>query len=208
MFLDELALRYGTKLRDAKWRLYCDAFPPHRGERVLDVGVSNLDDLPNENYFLGRYPYATQVTAVGISDLAPLEARYPDVTFVQADGRDLPFADSSFDVVHSNAVVEHVGAAREQARFVSELVRVAPRGMITTPNRLFPFESHTRLPLVHWLPRPLMLRAFDMLSRPERGIWLLTPRRFRQLFPRDVALRTHVQRIAGLPATVAILYSR
>jgi hypothetical protein len=208
VFLDDLAVRYGRTLREAKWQLYREAFPPRPDERVLDVGASSLDDLPNENYFLARYPHPAQLTAVGLSDLAPLEQRYPGVTFVEADGRELPFPDSSFDVVHSNAVIEHVGPMAQQARFVRELVRVAPRGMVTTPNRLFPFDAHTRLPFLHWLPRRLMVRAFELLGRPEQGIWLLTPRRFKILFPPGTTLRVHVQRIAGLPATIAIVYSR
>jgi hypothetical protein len=96
------------------------------------------------NYFLGRYPYLDQLTAVGLDDLSELELRYPDVTFVRADGRELPFPDRSFDVVHSNAVVEHVGAREEQQRFLAELVRVSRSGFVTTPNRWFPIQTYCR----------------------------------------------------------------
>jgi 2-polyprenyl-3-methyl-5-hydroxy-6-metoxy-1,4-benzoquinol methylase len=66
----------------------------------------------------------------------------------------LPFADQSFDVVHSSAVLEHVGSARNQERFVAECSRVARRTIfLTTPNRWFPVELHTSLPLLHWLPK-------------------------------------------------------
>src|SRR4029078_13122637 len=38
---------------------------------------------------------------------------------------------------------------------IRECARVARRGLcITTPNRWFPVEFHTQLPLVHWLPKP------------------------------------------------------
>ena len=47
------------------------------------------------------------------------------MTAVQADGRELPFADGAFDLGFSNAVVEHVGGRDEQRRFVHELCRVA-----------------------------------------------------------------------------------
>ncbi len=208
MFLDDLAVRYGREIREAKWRLYSQFFPPRRGERVLDVGVSHLDHLANENYFLKRYPYPEQLTGVGVTDLSKLPETYPGVTFVTADGRDLPFEDREFDVVHSNAVVEHVGDEREQARFVHELVRVARAGFITTPNRLFPFDSHTRLPFLHWLPRPLMIRAYAAVGRPEEGIWLLTRRGFERLFPGAVDLHVTTQRIAGFPATTSIVFFR
>ena len=52
----------------------------------------------------------------------------------------------------SNAVIEHVGGRERQRQLVSEAIRVGRRVFITTPNRRFPVEVHTRLPLVHWLP--------------------------------------------------------
>ena len=64
-------------------------------------------------------------------------------------------AGASFDVVHSSAVLEHVGSSENQKQFIAELVRVAKRAVfLTTPNRWFPVEFHSVLPLVHWLPKP------------------------------------------------------
>jgi hypothetical protein len=206
--LDDLAARYGRTLREEKWRLYCHFFPPRPGERILDVGVSALDDLPNENYFLRKYPYPGQVTAVGVDDLEPLKVVYPGVKFIQADGRNLPFEESSFDVVHANAVIEHVGPRSEQRAFLAELIRVAGEGFVTTPNRWFPLEAHTRLPVVHWLPRRFMIKAFDLLGKPEHGIWLLSARQFEKLFPRNVEVRLINNRIAGWPATISSLFLR
>jgi hypothetical protein len=207
--LRELATKRGLASREAKWRLYCEAFPPRAGERVLDVGVSRMDDLPGENYFLRHYPHPGQVTAVGVDELQALEDRYPGVNFVQADGRALPFPDKSFDLVHSNAVIEHVGPRPDQARFVSELVRVARAGFVTTPNRWFPVEAHMHVPLVHWLPRDNALSTLRRLGRGDWPVWLLSRRTFRDLFPGDVEVDFHVQRMAGWPATlIAVFRSR
>ncbi len=81
------------------------------------------------------------------------------MTFVFANALELPFADASFDIVHASAVLEHVGSFANQARMVAECLRVARRGVcVTTPNRWFPIEFHTQLPLVHWLPKPWFRR--------------------------------------------------
>jgi len=45
--------------------------------------------------------------------------------FVQANGLNLPFADAAFDVVHTAAVIEHVGAFDRQRDFLRECCRVA-----------------------------------------------------------------------------------
>jgi len=44
-------------------------------------------------------------------------------------------------------------APGNQARFIAELHRVSRRAVcLTTPNRWFPVEVHTSVPLLHWLP--------------------------------------------------------
>jgi hypothetical protein len=205
----DYAMRASLRCRARKWNLYCEEFPPRRGEKVLDVGASCFDDNPGANYFLKRYPFPEQVTAVGIQDLSRLGIRYPGVTFVQADGRDMPFADREFDVVHSNAVVEHVGPRREQERFVRELVRVAVAGFVTSPNRWFPFETHAKVPLLHWLPPRAYRHALAIVrQRPlrERNVWLLSARQFRHLFPKSLELHTERQRIAGFTATLTFIF--
>lgn len=204
--LRDFALRHGAASREGKWRLYEQVFSPRRGERVLDVGVSKFDDLPGENYFLRRYPFPDQVTAVGIDDLSGLSARYTGVKFVRADGRALPFEDRAFDVVHCNAVVEHVGARADQSQFVSELVRVTKAGFVTTPSRWFPIETHTRLPLVHWLPRRALIPTMRQLGHEEWPIWLLSRTSFRRLFPQSVNVQITAQRFAGWPATLIVVF--
>ncbi len=69
--------------------------------------------------------------------------------WVKADGRKLPFGNNSFDFVFSNAVIEHVGNEEDQLDFVNEHNRVGKNWVFTTPNRLFPIESHTQIVLLH-----------------------------------------------------------
>jgi hypothetical protein len=48
-----------------------------------------------------------------------LEQLHSGMHFLHANGLNLPFRDRSFDVVHSFAVLEHVGSLDNQARFIS-----------------------------------------------------------------------------------------
>lgn len=178
---------------------------------MLDVGVSPLVDLPGENDFLRRYPYPGQVTAVSNDpNLDPVRVGFPGVTVLTADALALPFDDASFDIVHSNAVIEHVGPDDAQARFVAELVRVGRAGAISTPLREFPIDSHTNLPLLHWLPRPAFLAALRRLGRLGPGeewvTWLLSRREFRRLTPAGLEVRMTTQRLAGLPAVATLFF--
>ena len=140
-------------------------------DTILDVGVTSDRTQIASNYLESWYPVKHRITACGLDDASFLEEQYPGMTYVRADGRDLPFADGQFDFVHSSAVLEHVGSAANQSRFLSELLRVARRGIfVTTPNRWFPIEFHTTLPLLHWLPPAAFRRAIRRLGHEELSL--------------------------------------
>ncbi|MFZ0422355.1 MAG: methyltransferase domain-containing protein [Xanthobacteraceae bacterium] len=150
-------------------------------DSILDVGVTSDRSYAASNYVELWYPHKNMVTAVGIDDASFLCSQFPGMRFVRADGIRLPFRDQAFDVVHSSAVIEHVGSFGRQCAFVRECCRVARRAVfITTPNRWFPVEFHTVLPLVHWLPKPifrsLMRRTGREFFAEESNLNLMTAR--------------------------------
>jgi SAM-dependent methyltransferase len=138
--------------------------PPTPELTVLDVGVTS-DLREDSNFFEKLYPYPENITAVGVEDAAFLEQEFPGLTYVKADGLSLPFADKSFDLVVSFAVIEHVGDRAQQAAFVQELLRVGKACCITTPNRWYPIEFHSILPLVHWLPPRWFRQILKLLGK-------------------------------------------
>ncbi|HEV7877793.1 class I SAM-dependent methyltransferase [Bradyrhizobium sp.] len=165
--------RVTARMRHAMYDRFLLSARPQPQDKILDVGATSDQVYDFSNYLEAWYPHKSNITAVGIDDAQFLEELYPGITFRKADGRDLPFADGTFDVVHSSAVLEHVGSRENQLQFIRELSRVARRAVfITTPNRWFPVEVHTVLPFVHWLPAPafraiLRRLGHDMLSREE-----------------------------------------
>jgi len=180
-------------------------------ETLLDVGVTSDQSYESSNYVEAWYPYKDKITAVGIDDASFLEQLYPGLTYRRADGRRLPFADASFDVVHSSAVLEHVGSAENQHEFIAELTRVASRAVfLTTPNRWFPIEFHSLLPLAHWLPRPWfrsLLRGtrYDFFSR-EENLNLLGRSDILRLCSgmRECTVSVESLRLFGLPSNLLV----
>ena len=137
----------------ARDRIYADFMRccrPGPDHTILDVGVS---DVVNDgaNMLERKYPHPEKITAAGLGEADDFKKAFPAVTYVriEANAR-LPFADRAFDVATSNAVLEHVGSARNQAFFVAELLRVARMVFISVPNRYFPVEHHTAIPLLHF----------------------------------------------------------
>jgi len=208
--LTGLAARASLWNRRRKLALFMQTINPGPETRVVDVGVG---DTPfgtepgvaaTHNFFEALYPWPEQITAVSDVPLPTFAEAFPAISTVVADGLELPFADDEFDVAFSNAVVEHVGGRGEQRRFVAELCRVAPRVFVSTPNKWFPVETHTLVPLVHWLPRDAADHTMRMLRRKEWDqIELLGKQELLALFPANVRAHAVEARI-----TVSVVAER
>jgi hypothetical protein len=181
---------------------------------VLDIGVTSDRSYDHSNYLEAWYPQKERITAIGLDDAGFLKMRYPGITLIRGDGRDLPFKDRSFDIVHSSAVLEHVGSRERQRQFLHEAWRVARKGIfVTTPNRWFPIEFHTLLPLAHWLPAPAFRGILKGLRKGffarEENLNILSRRDLAQL-AREVGIEQFDIRVVALLGwpTNLLLYAK
>jgi len=192
-----LADAVSLRSRRRKLDLFLETIRPTAETTVLDVGVDDFGfgesgaashgGCGTLNFFEEHYPWPERITGLGQHAGDRFRARYPRTAYVQGDALALPFPDGAFDVCYSNAVIEHVGPRDAQRRFVDEALRVARRVFVTTPNRWFPLEVHTRLPFVHWLPEPAAERAYELLRVPwAKENHLLGPGELARLFPQEV----------------------
>jgi SAM-dependent methyltransferase len=187
----------------ARQRIYEDFVKycrPSPQDKILDVGVS---DVINEaaNMLERKYPHQDQITAVGIGEGDGFYAAFPQVAYHRIEAnRPLPFPAQSFDIAVSNAVLEHVGSEQHQVSFVNEMVRVARRVFITVPNRYFPVEHHTAIPLLHF-----WTKSFEFACRyldksewaDERNLILMPRRRLSALAPAGLATNVGYTGIAA-----------
>ncbi len=140
--------------------------------------------------------------------LAGLRIRsQPCAGMVRYDGDSLPFADASFDIVDSVQVLEHVD---DPKIYLDEIRRVMKPGAvcyIEFPNRPFPFEQHTDVPLVNWLPK----RMGDALATWLATLPFFTPQQsarlesVRTISRRYISLLTLYRLLKGKAAAIYYL---
>ncbi|MGK2848906.1 MAG: methyltransferase domain-containing protein [Minisyncoccota bacterium] len=135
--------------RQKKYQQFLSFFQPNEQTTIVDIGVNTTEYSSVDNFLEKHYPYPRNITAVSQNDPTFFQQRYPEIAIIQADGRFLPFPENHFDIAYSNAVIEHVGTRSDQILFLQELWRVSKAGYLTTPNRHFPIEVHTRIPILH-----------------------------------------------------------
>ena len=150
-----IATRISTYNRYRKWDLFMKMIQPTPATRVLDVGFSDKEYSPVYNLIEKQYPYPEKLTALGVIQPDEFIWNYPLIKVIRYNGKDFPFKDWAFDVCWSNAVLEHVGGLDQQVSFLKEIKRTCRKAFITTPNKNFPIEIHTRTPFLHYLPKDL-----------------------------------------------------
>lgn len=96
-----------------------------RGADVLVLGVGNADELA-----LWRREEPRTLVAVDLFARARWR-EHPGVAFARMDARRLAFADASFDIVTSTALLEHVDGVDDA---VSEMARVVRPGGVVFAN--------------------------------------------------------------------------
>ena len=130
---------------------------------VLDIGARSDQIYALSNEFEALYSWKDRVTGAGLDDASFLAPRYPGMRYVHADGRDLPFPDGSFDLVHSSAVLEQCLASRPD---VTAATGVAMKGRTMKLHTQPTLNNGARLHGQLHAPRPEFVA--DLVARGLR----------------------------------------
>ena len=92
----------------------------------------------------------------------------------------------SSDLVISNATIEHVGGSLKQKKMIENIIKLTKKVfVITTPNRFFPIELHTKLPFLHWLPKSIYRKILTFMGLSfyanEKNLNLLGVRELKEM---------------------------
>lgn len=156
---DPASIRYRLRRARFEWiERLLDQILAHKDHAtILDIGGRRdywklLDDA---------YKPRVSITILNTEDEVGRESAEDigiKIDTVVGDGTRMPqYADGSFDLTHSNSVIEHVGMYSDMARFAAETARVGRAYYLQTPNFWFPLEPHYGVPFFHWLPAPTRL---------------------------------------------------
>ncbi len=199
----------GARARMRRWEIFAQEFP--------DIGDMRLLDLGGTTESWRRAPMRPRhVTVLNLFEPGESEEDWIVPLTGDAcragDALAAAGADTSFDIVFSNSLIEHVGGHARRAELAGEVDKLAPRHWVQTPYRYFPVEPHWVFPGMQFLPAaarvkvatywPLVhTRPSSVAEARSEVLWteLLSVTEMHDYFPNSTILR---ERILGLPKSL------
>jgi SAM-dependent methyltransferase len=134
---------------------------PRLGGRLLDLGCG--DGAMTER--VSRRVGAAETHGVERVEVLAAEARRRGIEVAMADlGQPLPYESASFDVIHSNQVIEHLPGTDAFMREIRRLLRPDGYAIVSTNNLA---SWHNVLSLaVGWQPAPCHVSDVVVLGNP------------------------------------------
>jgi len=162
-WLTRLQVWLSLRKRAEMYRIWRAVAGAMEGARVLDFGTTPDTSREDSNcvvHWLVRD--GAEVSLLSVEDVSHLGAVFPAgqvrvlprLALATGDSAPpIPLESGTFDWVCSSAVLEHVGSEERQLEHLKECGRIGRGVFLTTPARDHWLEFHTKLPLLHWLPR-------------------------------------------------------
>jgi 2-polyprenyl-3-methyl-5-hydroxy-6-metoxy-1,4-benzoquinol methylase len=181
----------GNKFREKRFSFFLKKF------NKMQKPVSVLDVGGKINFWENRGIAGNTNFEITLINIEKEKSQYSNIKTLIGDATDLSqFDDESFDIVHSNSVIEHLYNFENQKKMASEIMRVGQKHIVQTPNKYFFIEPHYLLPFLQFIPNKLkfLVLTKTKLSRLKKWdkkfasqyieeIRLLNLKEMKELFP-------------------------
>ena len=127
----------GNKFREKRFSFFLKKFNKlHKPITILDVGGKI-------NFWENRGLAGNNDYKITVLNIEKEKSNYSNINCLIGDATNLnQFNNKSFDIVHSNSVIEHLYNFENQKKMASEIMRVGQKYIVQTPNKYFFLEPH------------------------------------------------------------------
>ena len=133
-------------------------------DRYLDIGARSC---------VNTMVFGAEAQEIIAVDLAFTEKpKAENLELVKADGTSLPFREGAFTRVSLFSVLEHVPDAKRALKQTFKVLKPQGELLLQIPNRYFPLELHTGLPLIFLMPSSLRKYVLKACGYNRRCRWI------------------------------------
>tara|TARA_B100001063_G_C16570810_1_gene455775 strand:- start:77 stop:760 length:684 start_codon:yes stop_codon:yes gene_type:complete len=140
-------------------------------ESFLDIGTTEENKLRSSNFFVKKFNKIKIIKSITDQDIIKNNFNNILKKSITSDFTLEEIDQYKSDLVISSATIEHVGSNVAQMKMIENICLLTNKYFfITTPNRFFPIDFHTKLPLIHMLPKKIHRKILNMISLKEYAL--------------------------------------
>lgn len=140
-------------------------------ESFLDIGTTEENKLRSSNFFVKKFNKIKIIKSITDQDIIKNNFNNILKKSITSDFTLEEIDQYKSDLVISSATIEHVGSNDAQMKMIENICLLTNKYFfITTPNRFFPIDFHTKLPLIHMLPKKIHRKILNMISLKEYAL--------------------------------------
>ena len=137
-------------------------------ESFLDIGTTEEKKLKSSNFFVKKFDHIQIKKSITDQNIIKNSFSNTLKKSITSNFSINEIDEFKSDLVISSATIEHVGNYQSQLKMINNIIALSNKFFfITTPNRNFPIDFHTKLPFIHMLPKNLHRKILNILSLKE-----------------------------------------
>ena len=121
---------------------------------VLDIGTTNDTKNKSSNFIVKNLKNIKNFNSISDQLITSSFFKKKLQKSITENFSEYEIENFKSDLVISNATIEHVGNYDNQKTMFDNMIKLCKKMIIiSTPYRYHPLEFHTKIPLIHWLPK-------------------------------------------------------
>lgn len=134
----------------------------------LDIGTTEENELKSSNYFVKNLSKIKIKKSISDQEIKNDNFNKFLRKSITSEFSETEIEDYKSDLVISSATIEHVGSYENQIKMLENIIKLTNKYFfITTPNRFFPIDFHTKLPIIHMFPKKIHRKILRLINLNE-----------------------------------------
>ena len=161
IFTDKVIVKYRLKMVS----IITDYLKNEELFDVLDIGTTEDSSYESSNFLIKNLKFFKKFKSISDQKIETSFFLNALNKSIVDNFTDLELKEYQSDVVISNATIEHVGSLENQIKMCENIIKLSKKYfIILTPNRYHPIDFHSKLPLIHWLPKKIHRYILSLLG--------------------------------------------
>ncbi len=137
-------------------------------DSFLDIGTTEENLLKSSNFFVKKFQHIKIKKSISDQNIDKKIFNHYIKKSISSNFEREELGLLKSDLVISSATIEHVGSVENQKKMIENIINLTNKVFfVTTPYRFYPIDFHTKIPIIHMLPKKIHRAILNLLKLEE-----------------------------------------